>query len=139
MKFSEKLKSLAACKDAVTWVGNRTLKKAWAECERPEWMLWLCGKMIGKRGWPTHQEIVLIACWCARRAQKYWHDEKDVRPMKAIEAAEKWAKDPTEENRSAANASANASSAAAAAAAAAAADADAAMSSRSSKRAKTRE
>ena len=35
------LERLGACADAREWVGDRTLDQAWAECERPDWMLWL--------------------------------------------------------------------------------------------------
>ena len=32
---------LGACAEAREWVGDRTLEQAWAECESPDWMLWL--------------------------------------------------------------------------------------------------
>ena len=32
---------LGACEEVREWVGGRTLSEAWAECERPDWMLWL--------------------------------------------------------------------------------------------------
>ena len=35
------LKRLGACAEAREWVGSRTLAEAWAECERPDWLLWL--------------------------------------------------------------------------------------------------
>ena len=35
------LDRLGACKEAREWVGGRTLAEAWAECKRPDWMLWL--------------------------------------------------------------------------------------------------
>ena len=104
MKFSEKLKNFKDCHDAIEWVGDKTLKEAWATCERADWMLWLSAKMIGKPGWSTHREIVLVGCWISRRAQKYWADKKDTRPMDAIKAVEQWVKIPTEENKNAAGA-----------------------------------
>jgi len=106
MKFQQKLKNLNACSSAVGWVNGMGIKKAEALCERADWMLWLYAKMKDKPGWPTHQEIVLVACWCARRAQKYWTDKKDNRPINAIKAVEKWAKNPTQENKNAAYAAA---------------------------------
>lgn len=87
------LKELGACPEAVRWVGNRTLKRAWAECEQGDWMLWLCGKMEGKKGWSTRQEIVLAACDCAELALPIFEKKypEDKRPRKAIETARLWA------------------------------------------------
>mgnify|MGYP000852756877 CR=1 FL=1 len=102
MRFKDKLTKMKACSDAVAWVGNRSLKKAWAECEYADWMMWLCGEMADRPGWSTHQELVLVACWGARGAQKYWTDESDTRPMDAIKAAKRWAKNPSDKNEAAA-------------------------------------
>lgn len=131
MKFQDYLKSLNACNNAVAWTNGKGLKKSWATCKRADWMLWGLAKMIDKPGWPTHQEIVLLACWCARKAQKYWKYKTDERPINAIKAAEKWAKNPINKNKeivytaayAAAYAAANAAAYAAAYAAYAAADA----------------
>ena len=93
MTLTELLKSLYACEDAVVWRGNRDLKTAWAECERGDWMLWLCGKMVGKQGWPTHQDVVIAACDCAELALPIFEKKypKDQGPRVAIETARKWA------------------------------------------------
>ena len=122
------LKQIHACNEAIDWVGEGTIAEAWAECERADWMLWLIGKMMGKPGWPTHQELVRATCLCVRPALEFVPDGEE-RPRLAIEAAERWAKNPTTENRLAAAAAAYAAAYAAAAAAAAdAADAAAAAS-----------
>jgi hypothetical protein len=34
-----------ACRDAVKWVGNRTLEEAWYHCNREQWMQWLLKKL----------------------------------------------------------------------------------------------
>lgn len=121
------LDELDACEDAREWARDKSLGRAWAECERSDWMLWLAARMIGKPGWPTHQEIVSIACACARRALAHIPSGED-RPRLAIEAAEAWAADPTEERRDAAGAAARAAGAAARAAWAAGAAGAAVMS-----------
>ena len=128
-ELQERLRELRACEEAVVWVGERDLKRAWKECQRGDWMLWLCGEMLGKPGWPTRQEIVLAACCCAELALPIFEKKypKDDRPRKAIETTRLWArgKATIEEVRSAAYA-AYAAYAAADAADAAAAAADAA-------------
>ncbi len=93
-KLQTLLKKQIACPRAINWVGDRNLETAWRECERADWMLWLCGRMQGTDGWSTRQEIVLTACNCAESVleifeKKYPHD-KD--PRNAIATARAWAK-----------------------------------------------
>jgi hypothetical protein len=80
-----RLEKLGACSDAVTWVGNRDLKTAWAECPRADWMLWLAGR---SKKLPV-QKIVIAACAFARLSLKHVQAGED-RPRLAIEAAEGW-------------------------------------------------
>ena len=93
MTFTFLLKSLSACSGAVEWRGKRDLKTTWAECERGDWMLWLCGKMAGKKGWPKRQQVVVAACDCAELVLPIFEKKypKDQRPRTAIEVARKWA------------------------------------------------
>ena len=92
-----RLESMGACDsdddDALPWVRkhNHTLHTAWESCERPEWMLWLCGKMEGHPGWPTRQQIVLMACEIARGVLHLTREKDREVCRKAIEAAEAYA------------------------------------------------
>jgi len=93
-KLQDKLIEMRACKDAVAWVGNRTLKQAWEACERADWMLWLVGKMCEhpqrkKLGWPTRKQLVLATCDCAETALKHV-PEGETRPAEAIRVARAW-------------------------------------------------
>jgi len=102
-KFKEKLIDLCACSEAVAWVGEKTLAGAWVACERADWTLWLAGELpIG-----THQDLVHIAAWCARRTLPHAGDSSKV-CVAAIAAAERWADDPTSKNKAAARAAARA-------------------------------
>jgi len=125
------LARLGACNEAVTWSDGKTLADVWQTCDRADWLLWLCGRMAGEDGWPTRQEIVLVACLCAERALKHFEAKypADDRPRKAIEAARAWAQtagadavslEEVRKARRAAAAAADAADAYAAAAAAAA-------------------
>ena len=41
--LSTMLRALGACSEAVAWAKPyATLQAAWDECQRPDWMLWLC-------------------------------------------------------------------------------------------------
>jgi hypothetical protein len=111
-KIVDLLRDLKACPEAIYWLGTKTFSEAWDSCERADWMLWLCTKMQDKHGWPTRQEIVLVACVCAETVlpifeKKYPNDD---RPRKVIETARLWAqgKATMKEVRSAANAAADA-------------------------------
>jgi hypothetical protein len=84
------LESLNACSDEIAWARNYdSLDKAWDACERPEHLLWLCGRMADKPGWPTRKDIVLAACDCAEQVLHLVKPGED-RPRKAIEAARTW-------------------------------------------------
>ena len=82
-----------ADQEMVEWARDKSLAQAWSECERPDWMLWLCEKMINQRGWPTHRQVVLAACACAE-AVLHIFEKKYPRirtPRMALESARSWA------------------------------------------------
>ena len=89
-QFDALLVRLHACDDARTWATGKTLQAVWETCERGDWLLWLAGRMEGKPGWHTRQQIVLAACACAETALKYVPAGED-RPRLAIEVARRWA------------------------------------------------
>jgi hypothetical protein len=121
------LRAMGACREAVDWVKGKSFAEAWRECERADWMLWLCGRMIGKAGWPTREQIVLVLCDLAETALPFYEKKcpNDLRPRKSIEVTRAWAegKATIEQVREARAAAADAANAAANAAAYAAADA----------------
>jgi len=86
------LRSLGICEEeALAWAKGKSLRQAWAQCKRADWMLWLVGKLAGKKGWPTKQQVVLAACACARTALKNV-PESERRPLMTIKTAERWAR-----------------------------------------------
>jgi len=87
MTLHDQLVAIAACRDAVEWVGTRPIEQAWAECERGDWMLWLSGKINIDR-----KLIVLAACACAEPALAFVPAGED-RPRRAIEVARAWCAD----------------------------------------------
>ena len=120
MNFQNKLIKMDACNDAVKYCqGYKTLSSAWDVCERGDWMLWLVGKLSGPTESPSRKKLVLCACECARLSLKYVK-EGELRSLKAIETAEKWARGEDgkslQEVKNAASAAAAADAAAAAAA-----------------------
>jgi len=121
-QFDALLVRLHACDDARTWATGKTLQAVWETCERGDWLLWLAGRMEGKPGWHTRQQIVLAACACVETALKYVPAGED-RPRLAIEVARRWAAGGAEiaEVRKAASAASAAAAYAAYAASAAAA------------------
>ena len=123
-QFEDLLHELGACSSAVEWAHGKTLHIVWKSCDRGDWLLWLAGKMAGKKGWPTKKQVVLAACACAEQALKYLPKGED-RPKKAIQTARAWAKGKAtlEEVRNAASASSASSASSAAYAAYAASSA----------------
>ena len=88
-KMATLLRDLGACSPARDWAKGKTLEQIWITCERADWLLWLIGKMCGKKGWPDRKAIVLVACDCAELALPYV-EIGDNRPRCAIETARKW-------------------------------------------------
>ena len=99
MTFKEYLESMNACQEAIDWAGGKTLDEAWQTCDRPDWMLWLYG-----RNNPDKTTCVKIAVFAARLVLPIWQEKypDDKCTQQAIEAAEKWTENPSEENRQAA-------------------------------------
>lgn len=111
-ELDKKLTELGACTDGRNFAKGKTLEKAWAECDRPDWMLWIYRRASNY----SKLQVVQIAIFVAELVihifeAKYPTDE---RPRKAIEAAKKCLETPSDETYSAsANAAASAYAAAA--------------------------
>ena len=84
---------LTPCSEAVEWLLTQPdAETAWSTCDCPKWMLWLA-----ERAGVEKPVSVRIACEIARTAL-HLVPEDDARPRLAIEAAEAWLDNPTEEN-----------------------------------------
>ena len=73
MKFSEQLKMINACEEAIEWVkeNNYTLQQAWNNCERGDWMLWFAAKQGANL-----RKLVLAKAHCANLARDYMTDQR---------------------------------------------------------------
>jgi len=86
MKEYAKIKSLGACQSALEWLQSYTdPQKAWGECERGDWMLWLLSCPSSDN--ESRKKLVYTACQCARLALP---NIKDERARKCIETTEAW-------------------------------------------------
>jgi len=65
------------------WLGDRDSARMWAECERPDWMLWWASLCLPWR------EIALAACDWAELALPFVPEGED-RPLRAIHTCRKW-------------------------------------------------
>ena len=90
-QFSELLSNLGACSDARAWARGKDLHTVWTTCERGDWLLWLCGKMVDQAARPTRKELVLATCACAETVLPFVNVGDD-RPRLAIETARAWAR-----------------------------------------------
>jgi hypothetical protein len=101
--FKDELIKLDACKDAIEWVGDKSVAEAWSECKRSDWMLWFLAKADIK---VPDKSLRLIAVRCAREVQ---HLMKDQRSIDALDVAERHANgEATDEELTAAWAAADA-------------------------------
>ena len=84
------IQRMGACEEAIKWGEEYdSAGEAWNNCERGDWMLWLCGKLSDKLA--SRKKLVLTACECARLTLLYVKEGED-RPLKALETAEQWAR-----------------------------------------------
>ena len=97
------LENRSACRSAMDWLGNRDSSQMWAECNRPDWLLWWAGQVVSRH------DLVLAACDCAELALRFAPEGED-RPRIAIETARRWARGEAtlDEVRDAADAAADA-------------------------------
>ncbi len=83
---------LGACTEAIRVLERHdSIQDWWATCDRGDWMLWLLGKLSGKPETDSRKKLVLTTCQCARLSLQYVQ-EKETRPLQAIETAEAYAR-----------------------------------------------
>jgi hypothetical protein len=79
MTFTEYLKSINACSDAIEWAESKTVEEVVTECHRGDWLLWLakkCGVEL--------QPLTLAKGHCANTVRHLMSDERSV---KAVDVA----------------------------------------------------
>ena len=84
MTFTEQLRKMNACSEAIEWVNGRSLRKCWQVADRSEWMLWLINELD-----VCERERHELACDFAERVLRYVPKGED-RPRIAIETKRKW-------------------------------------------------
>ena len=86
------LRKMQACESAICWVEEcSSWAEAWTTCGRADWMLWVLVRICGKSGSDAHRRLVLAACRCARISLGLVRPG-ELRPLAAIEIAERWAR-----------------------------------------------
>jgi hypothetical protein len=82
MKTS-KLEKMEACSEAIEWVKTQKNKtKAWQNCKRGDWMLWLAERLN-----VDDRKLTLAMFKCANQVR---HLMEDKRSIDALDAAEKY-------------------------------------------------
>lgn len=87
MKLKDELKKMCACSEAMDWVEDRTLKQAWAECERADWLMWYVSNKIELK------KLVRVSAMCAETILHIFEEKHptDSRPRDCINACCKYA------------------------------------------------
>ena len=90
--WSDALRWLDACEAGIEWAATQPdAETAWRTCTRGDWMMWLIGRRRCERETPEHRALAAIACECARLALPHV-PPGEMRPLRAIEAAERYAR-----------------------------------------------
>lgn len=72
MNAKELLLSLDACHEAIMFSEGKTIKQAWEECPRGDWMLWIYPKLF-----PNElRKLTLAKAYCANTVRGLMHDER---------------------------------------------------------------
>lgn len=75
----EYLDHIVACKEAIEWVGNRTIEEAVMECHRGDWLLWLASRVLAV----DHRKLTLAKGLCANTVRHLMKDEDSVAAVDA--------------------------------------------------------
>jgi len=98
----DRLYKLDACREAKDWAAKQSSpQQAWDDCHRADWMLWLLQRTQPE----CKQKYVAIACELARTVLPLVI-EGELRPLRAIEEAEKYVSEQTRVNAAASNSAA---------------------------------
>lgn len=95
-KLCKHLLSVGACREALKWVGTRTARRAWLECDRANWLVWWAMSTEANR----REDVVLVVCQCLRRAALRLPAGEN-RPQAALAAVESLLISPTAEHAAA--------------------------------------
>ena len=82
-----RLQELEACREAIEWLGNRSLEEGWQVCPRADWMLWLVGKVARK----FTPQMRICTCEIVR-TQLHLIPQGEDRPRITVETAERHAR-----------------------------------------------
>jgi hypothetical protein len=89
------LERMRACDSALTWLRGldpeMPVQQAWELCDRGDWMMWLWGLLSGPPESEGRRRLALCACAVARTALVHV-PEGELRPLRRIETAERWAR-----------------------------------------------
>jgi len=103
MSVASQLRDMYACPEALRWIGNRTIERAWRECHRADWMLWLLRRItsndrrcrlaaadFAERAWRRipDEPTKLAAAWAIDAARRGDADEMAAAAYTAFAAAD---------------------------------------------------
>lgn len=86
--------NLYPCSDAIEWLKQYNLdesERAWKECPRGDWMLWLIGKQCRPNAWSAERQKLLACCLdCAELAKHLWPAREYKKIAKAAQSLRNW-------------------------------------------------
>ena len=77
-ELNKRLEKLNACSEAMGWVGDKSLKKAWKNCKRGDWMLWYYFREVG-----FTKELVKAKADCASLVKHLMEDQRSLDALQA--------------------------------------------------------
>lgn len=92
MSVKARLGRVSACMESIEWVGRRGVKRAWAECPRSDWMLWLLHRCASTR--EQRQESARASVAVVRPAVAIFEARRpgDDRVRVCVDVLERWSR-----------------------------------------------
>lgn len=87
--MQEWLETHGACAQAVNWVGARSPEAAWNDCPYSSWLLWAAVRV------EVDESLFAEVAVSAAKSVLHLIPEGERRPIRAVEGAEAWLKNPT--------------------------------------------
>jgi len=94
-EFNNYLKNADACERAIDWSNGKSLREAWEQCERGDWLLWLYSNLFPE----NKRQITLAKGLCAKTVYGLMTDK---RSRDAVDVAIRFGRNEAEEKELAA-------------------------------------
>ena len=78
--FATWLEEQYACQPAIHWVGSRSLRAAWRDCDRADWLIWMA-----LNAGVNHKACVYVTSECVRLSVMHKADHEELAMLESVQ------------------------------------------------------